>query len=91
MNDEIVSIVQENPQSSILIKHGQEDDWIRIDVREDLAFSVKTGSTLSDVDIDTEESTRKKSREDLNLRLSSAGMKGIRKVYAISRVGEDEE
>lgn len=88
--EEFASIVRDNPQSTILIKHGADSDWIRIDVEEDLRFSVDTGSTLGDVEISVDENSRRKSREDLKLRFTDAGINRVRKTYAISRVNEED-
>lgn len=87
----LIDVVQDNPESTILIEYRGSDKVVRIDIGEHLNFDVEEGEELSGVDISERERERRKRRKDLKLKLKNAGVDGIREVYAISRINEDGE
>jgi hypothetical protein len=92
MNTEVLlSLVHDNPESTILIEHRMPKKIVRIDVGKHENFDVKTGETYSEVSISGEEKERSKRRKDLKLQLSQAGIDSVHQVYTISRVNENQE
>lgn len=91
MKDELISIVHENPESTILIKQVGDKPTVRIDVDEYENFEIQTGPSFSSVGISSEERERKKRRKDLKMKLKNAGMSTVQNVYTISRINDEPE
>lgn len=91
MEQALVQVIHENPESTILIERVGELETIRIDVGEYGEFDTDTGEDLTELNISSRERERRKRRKDVKLKLKNAGMKHIREVYAISRINEKQE
>jgi len=87
----LVDVVQDNPESTILIEYRGSDKVVRVDIGEHLNFDVEEGEGLSGVGISERERERRKRRKDLKLKLKNAGLDEVQEVYAISRINEDDE
>lgn len=88
MESEIVDIIHDNPQSSILINLGPNRGVVRIDVDEDYTFEIDTGSDLEDVGIGPQEQAEMKKRRDLKHHIVGTSIPA-HNVHTISRIGEE--
>ena len=84
----LVEVINENPESTILIEKPTE--VVRIDVGEYGEFDIETGPDLEEVGISPQEKERRKRRKDIKLQLREADVGTITGVYTISRINEDE-
>lgn len=87
MEEEIVDIIHDNPESSIIIQLRRNRGFARIDVDERYIFEVQTGPSLREVDISPSEKAEMKKRRDLKHSLMGTDIPA-REVYTISRIGD---
>lgn len=88
MEEEIVDIIHDNPQSSIIIQLGKDKGVVRIDVDERYTFEIDTGSDLQEVGISPSERVDMKKRRDLKHYIMGTDIPA-QSVHTISRIGED--
>lgn len=89
MQQAILDLVHENPESTILIHEVNPRKVVRVDVGEyENVIDIQKGDVLSDVGIDEDEKSKRKRRKDMKLHLTHNGVTGINQVYTISRVDE---
>ena len=89
IDEAIVDIIHDNPQSSIIIQLGRDKGVIRIDVDERYAFEIEMGSDLGDVGISSSERMDMKKRRDLKHHIMGTDIPA-QSVHTISRIGEED-